>query len=105
MTDHNTKDIRNICLNGHMGCGKTSVAEALLFQCKTIDRLGRVEDGNTTSDYDPEETRRGCSVNTSILSFERDSMKLNLLDCPGNRDTCRLRQRQLTLPAPLCGQS
>ena len=56
-----TKRIRNIALLGHGGCGKTSLAEAMLYLCGGTDRLGKVADGNTVSDYDPEETKRKIS--------------------------------------------
>lgn len=78
-----TEKLRNIALAGHTGSGKTSFAEALLFITKTIDRLGRVEDGNTISDFEPEETRRGVSFSTAIASTEYDDVRVNILDAPG----------------------
>ncbi|MGH9150325.1 MAG: GTP-binding protein, partial [Acidimicrobiales bacterium] len=78
--------IRNVALVGHGGAGKTSVAEALLFCAKAISRQGRVEDGTTTSDFDPEEVRRGISLSATLLPFEYDGHKINLLDCPGYAD-------------------
>jgi elongation factor G len=78
--------IRNVALVGHGGSGKTSLAEALLFVVGAIPRLGRVEDGNTVSDFDPEETRRGISVSMAIAPFEHDGHKVNLVDTPGYAD-------------------
>jgi elongation factor G len=78
--------IRNVALVGHGGSGKTSLAEALLFAAGAIPRMGRVEDGNTVCDFDPEEARRGISVSMSIAPFEHDGHKVNLLDAPGYAD-------------------
>ena len=75
--------IRNVALISHSGAGKTSLAETMLFNSKVINRLGRVEDGNTVSDYEPEETRRAASVQTSLLRFADGDNKVNLLDTPG----------------------
>jgi elongation factor G len=78
--------IRNVALVGHGGSGKTSLAEALLFVTGAIPRLGRVEDGNTVCDFDPEEERRGISVSMAIAPFEHEGHKVNLLDTPGYAD-------------------
>src|SRR5215813_10985453 len=78
--------IRNVALVGHGGSGKTSLAEALLYVTGTIPRTGRVEDGNTVSDFDPEEARRGISVSMAIAPFEHEDTKVNLLDTPGYAD-------------------
>ena len=78
--------IRNVALVGHGGAGKTSLAEALLFTSGTINRQGRVEDGNTTSDFEPEEVKRTISLSTSLLPFECNGFKINLLDTPGYAD-------------------
>ncbi|CAA9209583.1 MAG: Elongation factor G-like protein TM_1651 [uncultured Acidimicrobiales bacterium] len=78
--------IRNVALVGHGGAGKTSLAEALLFCSGAISRLGRVEDGNTTTDFDPEEVRRRLSLSLSLAPFEHDGFKINLLDAPGYAD-------------------
>lgn len=75
--------IRNIALTGHSGSGKTSLTEALLFKAGATDRLGKVADGNTVSDYDPEEIKRQVSVSTSISPFAWGSTKINLIDTPG----------------------
>jgi elongation factor G len=78
--------IRNVALVGHGGAGKTSLAEALLFCSGAINRHGRVEDGNTTTDFDPEEVRRGISLSLALAPFEHDGYKINLLDTPGYAD-------------------
>jgi elongation factor G len=81
-TDH----IRNVALVGHGGSGKTSLAEALLHRAGAINRLGRVEDGTTVSDYDPEEQRRSISLALSLAPFEWREHKINLIDTPGYAD-------------------
>lgn len=78
--------IRNIALVGHGGSGKTTLAEALLFLAGAAPRQGRVEDGNTVCDFDPEEQRRGISVSLSLAPFEHDDHKINLIDTPGYAD-------------------
>ena len=78
--------IRNVALVGHGGAGKTSLAEALLHCSGTINRLGRIEDGTTTTDFDPEEVRRGISLQLALAPFEHDGFKINLLDAPGYAD-------------------
>jgi len=80
---YTAKDIRNICLMGHGGDGKTSLAECLLYVTKGTDRLGKTTDGNTVSDFDAEEIRRGYSISTSLLPVEYKGVKLNILDNPG----------------------
>ncbi|MGI8808733.1 MAG: elongation factor G [Acidimicrobiales bacterium] len=78
--------IRNVALVGHGGAGKTSLAEALLFCSGAITRMGRVEDGNTTTDFEPEEVRRHLSLSLALAPFEHDGFKINLLDAPGYAD-------------------
>ncbi len=78
--------IRNVALVGHGGSGKTTLTEALLFCSGAITRQGRVEDGNTTTDFDPEEVRRGISLSLALAPFEHDGHKINLLDTPGYAD-------------------
>jgi len=78
--------IRNVALVGHGGAGKTSLAEALLFCSGAISRQGRVEDGNTITDFDPEEVKRGLSLALSLAPFEFEGHKINLLDAPGYAD-------------------
>ncbi|MDR1906004.1 MAG: elongation factor G [Clostridiales bacterium] len=83
MTDFQTKAIRNIALIGHGGEGKTTLAEAILFNAKSIDRPGRVEDGNTVMDFDPEEISRKMSISLSAAYAVYRDVKINILDIPG----------------------
>ena len=78
--------IRNIAVAGHGGTGKTSLVEAMLFATKAVDRLGRVEDGTTTTDFDAEEIRRKITVNAALAPLEWQETKLNLIDTPGYPD-------------------
>lgn len=86
MAKYKTEQIRNVALLGHSGAGKTTLSEALLYKTGVISRMGRVEDGSTVSDWDPEEHRRGISVNLSIVPVEFNNTKLNLIDTPGYQD-------------------
>ena len=81
--DYASKDIRNILVAGHAGCGKTTLTEALLYMSGATERMGRVEDGTTASDFDPEEVRRKASLNSSIVPVEYEGIKYNLIDVPG----------------------
>ena len=78
--------IRNICLLGHSGSGKTALAESLLYMTGAIDRIGRNADGNTVCDYDPEEIRRNISISTALAPLEYKNTKINVLDTPGAFD-------------------
>ena len=78
--------IRNVCLLGHSGSGKSALAESLLYMTGAIDRIGKHADGNTVSDYDPEEIRRNISISTSLIPLTYKNMKINLLDTPGGFD-------------------
>lgn len=79
-------NIRNLCLLSHNGAGKTSLSEAILFDTKTITRLGKADDGNTTSDYDPDEVKRKISINLALLPCQWQDTKINLIDTPGYSD-------------------
>lgn len=81
-----TKKIRNVALLGHGGCGKTSLAEAMLYITGETDRLGKISDGNTVSDYDAEEIKRGFSLSASMMNMIWKDTKINLLDTPGYLD-------------------
>jgi len=83
MKVYSAKEIRNVAVLGHSGCGKTALMEAALHVSKVTSRMGRVEDGNTVSDYDAEETRRKTSVNASIIPIEWEGSKINFIDTPG----------------------
>ena len=78
--------IRNVGLFGHGGSGKTSLAEALLFDAKATTRLGKVDEGNTVTDYDPDEIKRRISVSAAIAPIEWRDSKINIIDAPGYAD-------------------
>ncbi|MGQ0431394.1 MAG: elongation factor G [Microthrixaceae bacterium] len=86
MQRFSSEKIRNVALVGHGGAGKTTLAEALLHRAGAITRLGRVEDGSTVCDHDPEEQRRGLSLSLAIAPFEWKGHKVNLIDTPGYAD-------------------
>jgi len=86
MAKFHSEQIRNVAILGHGGSGKTSLTEALLLKTGAISRAGRVEDGATVSDWDPEEQRRGISINLSVVPIEFDEHKINLIDTPGYLD-------------------
>jgi elongation factor G len=86
MKEYATENIRNIALVSHGGGGKTILGEAMLFSTGAITRMGKVEEGNTVSDFEDEEIRRTLSLSTAILPVEFNNTKLNLLDTPGYTD-------------------
>src|SRR5438445_12721666 len=83
MAKHRVEDIRDIALVGHEQAGKTSLADALLFKAKAVDRKGSVDDGSSVSDYDDEEKKNKYSIDTSVLHFEAQGNKVNMFDAPG----------------------
>ncbi|MEG1525137.1 MAG: elongation factor G [Clostridia bacterium] len=83
MKDYTAKDIRNIGVFGHGGEGKTTLTEAMLFNAGLLERLGKVENGTTATDFDPEEMKRGISINAAFAPFEWKGTKVNLIDAPG----------------------
>src|ERR1700745_2859906 len=86
MAKHQVADIRNIALAGHRASGKTSLADALLFQAKAVDRKGSVDDGSSVSDWDDEEKKRKFSIDTSLLHLDYKGKRVHLLDTPGYPD-------------------
>ena len=86
MKSYSTEKIRNLALVGHSASGKTSVCEALLYKTGNLKRLGKVEDGNTVTDFDKEEISRGVSISTAIAPVEWRDFKINLIDTPGYFD-------------------
>ncbi|MEX2599822.1 MAG: elongation factor G [Dehalococcoidia bacterium] len=86
MDQFTTNQIRNVVLLSHSGAGKTSLAESMLYATKAIGRMGRVEDGNTVSDFEPEEHHRRTSLQLSIISCQWKGTKINLIDTPGYAD-------------------
>ncbi len=86
MKQYGLENIRNVVLLSHSGAGKTSLAEAALFTAGVINRLGKVDDGTTTSDYDPDEVKRKISLNLTPVPCEWKNTKINLIDTPGYAD-------------------
>lgn len=86
MKTYPTKNIRNILILGHGGSGKTTLTEALAFNAGAVDRMGKIDEGNTLSDFDPEEKRRKFSIASSIIPLEFGGHKINLIDVPGYFD-------------------
>jgi len=86
MKGYDTGQIRNVAFISHGRAGKTSLTEAALYTTGAINRLGRVEDGNTTTDFDPEEVKRGVTIGSALAPLEWKGAKINLLDTPGYFD-------------------
>lgn len=86
MKKYKTEQLRNVGIISHGGAGKTTLTEALLFDGGAIDRLGRVDDGTTASDHDPDEVKRKISINASVLPVEWKDAKINVIDTPGFAD-------------------
>ncbi len=86
MKEYISDRLRNVALVGHQGSGKTSLVEAMLFNTGAINRLGRVEEKNTVSDWDEDERERGVSLSTSLVPIEFNDVKINILDAPGYPD-------------------
>ena len=86
MKDYKTENLRNIGLFGHGGSGKTTVAEAMLFNTGVLDRFGKVEDGTTVTDFDPEEIKRKISINAATAPCEWKENRINVIDTPGYFD-------------------
>src|SRR5574341_1553449 len=102
MKDYPAEKIRNVAMAGHSGTGKTALAEALMFAAVATNRLGKIEDGSTISDWDPDEQKRSFSLNLSILPLEWNGHKVNVLDTPGYMDfigevKCGLRAVEVAL--------
>lgn len=83
---YESRDIRNVVVVGHGNAGKTTLSEAILFKKKLISRMGKVEDGSTVSDYQPEEREKSISIGLSLIPFEHDGIKVNYIDVPGYPD-------------------
>ena len=86
MQQYGLENVRNVVMLSHCGAGKTSASEAILFTAGAITRLGKVDDGNTTSDYDPDEVKRKISLNLAVLPCHWKGTKINLIDTPGYSD-------------------
>lgn len=83
MKNYTAANIRNIGVFGHGGEGKTTLTEAMLYNAGLLERIGKVENGSTTTDYDPEEVKRTISINAALAPFEWKDVKVNLIDAPG----------------------
>ena len=88
MMSYTTKDIRNICLAGHAGSGKTTLTESLLHTAGAIATKGSIERGSTVSDFDPQEKKAGHSLATSVCHLDHKDIHVNLIDTPGYPDFC-----------------
>ncbi|NDJ63202.1 MAG: elongation factor G [Chloroflexi bacterium] len=86
MNEYTTDKLRNVAVVGHQGSGKTSLVEALLYNSGATNRLGRIEEKNTVSDWDEDEKARGLSLSTSLVPIEFEGFKINVLDTPGYTD-------------------
>ena len=86
MKEYSTEKLRNIALISHSGVGKTSLAEAMVFTSGASNRLGKIEDGTTISDYHPDEIERKISITSSLMNVEWGESKINILDTPGYSD-------------------
>jgi elongation factor G len=86
MKEYTTQNIRNVVFVAHSGAGKTSLIEAMLYKAKMITRMGKVEDGNTVMDYEPEEIQRKTSISLSLAYLDWKGTKINIIDTPGYAD-------------------
>lgn len=86
MKTYDSKYLRNVCLVGHGGSGKTSLTETFLYNWGVVNRIGKISEGNTVSDYLPEEVKHKVSISTSLVPFEWQGVKVNVLDTPGYSD-------------------
>lgn len=86
MKDYKTENLRNIVLIGHGGSGKTTIAEAMLFNTGVLDRFGKVDDGTATTDFDPEEVKRKISISAATAPCDMNDVRINVIDTPGYFD-------------------
>src|SRR4030042_6107455 len=86
MPKYGLDNIHNVVLLSHGGAGKTSLSEAILYNAGAISRMGKVDDGSSTSDYDPDEAKRRISINLSLLPLIWRERKINIIDVPGYTD-------------------
>ena len=100
MKGYTSETIRNVALLGHGGCGKTTFLESALYETGVIKKLGKVEDGNTVSDYDKMEVEKGYSINTSVVPIEWKGSKINFIDTPGYFDLLEKSMQLFVLLKP-----
>ena len=86
MKEYQSDKLRSVSLISHGGAGKTSLAEAILFTAGAVTRLGRVDEGNSTTDYEPEEIKRKVTISTALAPCEWQGGKITFLDTPGYAD-------------------
>jgi elongation factor G len=86
LKEYTSEAIRNIALVGHGGSGKTSLAEVFLYNAKETNRIGKIEEGNTVSDYSPNEIEKQISISSSLMHLEWNGVKVNIIDTPGFSD-------------------
>src|SRR5579859_3813411 len=86
MKEYTSENIRNVALVSHQGSGKTSLVEAMLYCAGHTTRLGKVEEGTTVSDWDPDEVKHHVSINASLAPVEWKNTKINFIDTPGYAD-------------------
>ena len=86
MKDFSTDNIRNLCLAGQRGCGKTSLADAVAFNTKINNRIGQVDTGSSFLDYNDGEIARKTSISSKLLACTWKDKKINFFDCPGHTD-------------------
>ena len=86
MKEISSEAIRNIALVGHGGGGKTTLSEIILYTAKETNRIGKIEDGNTVSDYTPNEVEKQISISSSLMNIEWNNTKINIIDAPGFSD-------------------
>ena len=83
MKNYETKDIRNIAVLGHGSSGKTTLADAIIYSCGEVEKIGNIAEGNTVMDFDAEEKKRGCSISAAVYAAEYKNTKINIIDAPG----------------------
>ena len=106
MNVYTTDKVRNVVLLGHGGAGKTSLVESMAYLAGITSRMGKIEDGNTVSDFGKEEQKRKISISTSVIPIEWEGTKINILDTPGYFDFIgEVEEAAVSLVLALAGSS